>query len=228
MRTIHKGLNLALFLTGFNYRMNYFHPLESTSGKTVLMLKSYCGRFLILHFILLLYAVFPILLYAQKSINESNSTRSIRDLYEYVQDKISRNQYYVNEYKINSSNLKWVDTEDFQLTQSYYYSYSGDDQAALRYIVVESRKKKVSYLREFLYDMEGKLVLALEKQNDNGQLPYREITSFYEKGLCINLIVDKNLIDSKEKGYDNKLKELLELGTYYAEKFLKLTNVSKK
>lgn len=160
-------------------------------------------------------------LLAQDFVREPSTTRYIKDIYQYVQEKISRNQYYLNEFKMNTANLPWVNNKPFQSTQQYHYSFVGDNSAVLRLVIVITKVAEKNYYTEYLYENSGKLVFCFEKQNDTETHSYRELSAYFENNLCINLLIDKEIIDAK-KGLGNhatKIKKLFESGKFYAERF---------
>ena len=172
--------------------------------------------------ILILFIFFGITMaYSQEFVREPSKTRYIKDIYQYVQEKISRNQYYVNEFRMNVGNLLWSNSKAFQSTQQYHYSFVGDDSPVLRLVIVVSKVAGKNYYSEYLYDNNTKLVYAFEKQNDSETYSYREIHAYFEEDLCINLLVDKEIIDAK-KGLGQhtlKVNSFQEIGKFYSERF---------
>jgi hypothetical protein len=155
-------------------------------------------------------------------VREPSATRYIKDLYQYVREKINRNQYYVNEFKINSSNLKWADEQHFQTFTRHFYSFVGDDSPVLRLVMLTTKVGDKHYYSEFAYDNDGSLVYAYEKQNDTLTYAYREIHVYLDRDLCLNLILDQEVIDVKNTApYTDKIKILTNSGKYHAQRFAK-------
>ncbi|NJL13178.1 MAG: hypothetical protein HC913_09385, partial [Microscillaceae bacterium] len=126
-----------------------------------------------------------------------SSTRYIRDIYEYVQEKIHKQQYYINEFKVNANNLPWANQETFHRSQQYHYSFVGDDTPILRMVTVITKMAEKNYYTEYLFDNDGQLIFCFDKQNDVGQYNFRELHAYFEQGLCVNLMIDRNIIDAK-------------------------------
>jgi hypothetical protein len=153
-------------------------------------------------------------------VREPSTTRYIKDIYQYVQEKINRNQYYINEFKVNTNNLPWLELSKYQSTQQYYYSFVGDDTPVLRLVTLVSRVNDKNYYTEYLYDNDGRLIFCYEKQNDQATFPYREFRAYFENGLCINLILDKEIIEAKNTSpYKTRLDSFQLSGKYFAQKF---------
>jgi hypothetical protein len=153
-------------------------------------------------------------------VREPSTTRYIKDIYQYVQEKINRNQYYINEFKVNTHNLPWLELNKFQSTQQYYYSFVGDDTPVLRLVTLISKVNDKNYYTEYLYDNDGKLIFCYEKQNDHAAFPYREFRAYFENGLCINLLLDKEIIEAKNTSpYKTRLDSFQSRGRYFAQKF---------
>lgn len=146
-------------------------------------------------------------------------TRSIRDIYEYVSIKIQRNSYYLNEFIINSGTLSWINENNYKNVQRFYYSYIGDNTPVLRLVTVDLSQKEKKYYLEFLYNNRGELIFCREIQNDSQQYSYRQLEAFFDKGLCINLFLDKKLIDAEDAQYNTKLGLINEQGVFYANRF---------
>lgn len=150
----------------------------------------------------------------------SGKTRSIKDTYAYVQLKINRNQYYLNEYKVNSQNIRWKNDEIYQVTQQYYYSFKGKNIASLRLVKVLSRIGDKHYQQEYLYDLDGKLAFCYEKQNDENRYPYREFYAYFDQGKCINIKVDDEIIGVEgTPPYEAKMSEIRANADIYGQRF---------
>jgi hypothetical protein len=161
--------------------------------------------------------------YAQKTqrpVREPSTTRYLKDLYQYVKDKARRNQYYMNEFSVNTHSLAWKDNKVKHKAYIFYYSFSGDNKPLLRLAVFIHKQDKIDTRYEFMYDNDGNVAFCLEKQN-NETFPYRECQVFYEKGLCINLILDKEVIDQKAtEPYQEKIDRFKSIGnSVYAQFF---------
>jgi hypothetical protein len=161
-------------------------------------------------------------LWAQKEyVREPSTTRYIKDIYQYVQEKIARNQYYINELKLNPSNLPWLASQNYQSTQQYFYSFVGDDSPSLRLVTIVSKINQINYYYEYLYDNDGKMVFCYEKQSDTKALPYRELKAYFHNNLCINLLLDQEIIEAnKTAPYKARLDAILNEGKLYFQKFL--------
>lgn len=160
-----------------------------------------------------------------KFLWESSSTRYIKDIYEYVHDKIESNQYYLNEFKINSNNLPWINSRSYQNTQQYYYSFVGDATPVLRFVSCLTKIAEKNYYTEFLYDIDGNLVFYYEKQNDRQKYSYEEFRAFFENKKCINIVLNSTLIDETEiSKHNTKLETILQAGMLYSARFLKDMN----
>lgn len=156
---------------------------------------------------------------AQDTAQESSSTRSIKDIYRYVKGKVHKQQYYLNEFKINSGKLLWANDQAFNSTHQYYYSFLGEATPILRMVNVISKVADKNYYAEFLYGNKGELIYCYEKQNDSDNLSYGELHAYFEGGLCVNLLIDQSIIDAEDTRYNQKLKDLLNAGAFYAERF---------
>jgi hypothetical protein len=160
--------------------------------------------------------------YAQgtkRPTREPSTTRYLKDLYQYVKDKVRRNQYYMNEYVINAQSLPWKDKTMKHQSFLFYYSYSGDKKPILRLAVCVQKQDKIEKRTEFMFDQDGNVSYCYEKQNDTN-LAYRELQIFYEKGLCINLMVDKEILDIKDSApYQTQIDNYKEVGKTTYSKF---------
>ena len=180
-------------------------------------------------FINLFFIVLPFhFCYAQELVREPSSTRYIKDFYEYVSGNIKRNQYYVNEIRLNSNRLLWSDNKIFHIIEKFHYSYGGDHVPSLRMITLSETDNKINYYYEFLYDTDGKLIYCFEKQNDTNTFTYREFKVYYEKSLCINLVLDKEIIDSNDISHNDKINRIYEEGTIMSIKFKEVMEKKKK
>lgn len=170
---------------------------------------------------LIIITVFlPLSIFGQKiTPPEGSSTRNIKDIYKYVQSKINRNQYYLNEYKTNSKSLPWVKGAKYQSTQQYYYSFVGDNTPVLRLVVVMSKVDDKNYYTEFLFDLDGNVSFCHEKQNDEGRYKYRNFEAYYENNLCINLFLDDEIINPEDTSHTTKLNLLMAQANFYARRF---------
>ncbi len=171
--------------------------------------------------LLLLYL--PTLLQAQtpkpKIPREPSTTRYLKDMYLYVKDKARKNQYYINEFSVNTHALLWKDNSTSQKSYIFYYSFLGDDTPLLRLAVLTEKQGDTEIRTEFLYDQDGNMGLCFEKQNLE-KLAYREMTVFYEKDLCINLILDKEVIDPRNsKPHQAKVEKFKKLAKEVYQKF---------
>ncbi|MCU0447194.1 MAG: hypothetical protein MUE85_20045 [Microscillaceae bacterium] len=179
-------------------------------------------KFIFLKIFILIFSLFPFVLLAQDSgfVREPSTTRYIKDIYQYVQDKINRNQYYINESRVNTTNLPWLELSKFQSTQQYFYSFVGDDTPVLRLVTIVAKVNDKNYYAEYLFDNDGKLIFCYEKQNDSATYPYREFRAYFENGLCINLLLDKEIIEAKNTSpYRTRLEVFQSTGKFYAQKF---------
>lgn len=169
-----------------------------------------------------LLLVWAMIGYAQETkrpVREPSTTRYLKDLYQYVKDKARRNQYYMNEFSVNTHSLAWKDNKVKHKAYIFYYSFSGDNKPLLRLAVLVQKQDKTETRYEFMYDNEGNVAFCFEKQNDDA-FPYRECQVFYEKGLCINLILDKEVIDQKAtEPYQDKINHFKTIGKEVYNKF---------
>ena len=155
---------------------------------------------------------------------EPSTTRHLKDMYAYINGKITANQYYLNEIRINPNKL--VGKDEIPQSQSYffYYNYDGENKPVLRLIASIYTKGKVETRTDLMYDQDGNLSYCIETQNDSTQ-KHREFHVFFEKELCINLIIDKEIIDQKDtKPYKTKIEEIQRLGKALRTKFKETTH----
>jgi hypothetical protein len=169
--------------------------------------------------LILLLALFVHSGQAQDVAQESSSTRSTKDIYRYVKGKVYKQQYYLNEFKINSGNLLWANNQVFNSTHQYYYSFLGEATPILRMVTVISKVADKNYYAEFLYGNQGDLIYCYEKQNDRDSFDFEELHAYFEAGLCVNLLIDQAIIDVKNTSYNEKLKTLQSVGSFYSERF---------
>ncbi len=180
----------------------------------------YLKQIKLLFTLIFLLGLIPISSKAQDSSLAHSETRNIRDLYDYVKYKIERNQYYLNEFKINSDDLLWSDGKPYQYILQYFYSFAGDNTPLLRLATVVKKDGPLNYYFEFLYNNKGELAYVFEKQNQAESFPYRELRAYFTDDLCINLYQGDELIDLEKTNFP-KIRELLEDGRYYARRFEK-------
>ncbi|NJO01167.1 MAG: hypothetical protein HC880_05220 [Bacteroidia bacterium] len=150
-----------------------------------------------------------------------STTKSIKDIYEYVKYKINRNSYYLNEFKINVGGLLWTNEKLYQNSQQYYYSFVGDDTPVLRMVIVNTKIAQVNYYEEYLYHNDGSLIFCYKKQKDSETENARELKAYYEDNLCINLILNDEIIDAKDATYNDELDEIKDFGVFFAQRFIK-------
>lgn len=167
----------------------------------------------------LCHTCLPYLSEAQKIPREPSTTRHLKDSYLYIKDKAKKNQYYLNEFMVNSNALFWNDNVIRQKSYLYYYTFLGDNTPFLRLAVVIEKTNDTEIRTEFMYDQDGNLGYCIEKQNDKN-LAYREFHVFYEKELCINLMLDKDIIDPKDTPpHQSKIDNLKKVGKVVFKKF---------
>jgi hypothetical protein len=150
---------------------------------------------------------------------EPSITRYIQDLYQYVKDKIRKNQYYENTLFLNRDNVEWSDKTQKKYIQSSHYSLI-DDKPILRMSRCFIYQNEIEYEYHFLYDNDEKIILIYERQNDTNKLNYRELKVFFEKEKCINIIVDKQVIPTEDKEYNQKITKLQIEGQKLKQYFL--------
>ncbi len=166
------------------------------------------------------YFFFLTNLQAQELAKEHNTTRSIKDIYRYVKGKVFKQQYYLNEFKINSGNLLWANQQVFNSTHQYYYSFLGEATPILRMVTTISKIADKHYYAEFLYGNEGELLYCYEKQNDKDSNGFEELHAYFENGLCINLMIDQTIVDYNDTRFNAKLDALQAAGKFYGQRFL--------
>lgn len=177
-------------------------------------------RIFLFLFVLCLYFVANLQAQELELARENSATRSIKDIYRYVKGKVFKQQYYLNEFKINSGNLLWANQQVFNSTHQYYYSFLGEATPILRMVTTVSKVADKHYYAEFLYGNQGELIYCYEKQNDREQNAFEELHAYFENGLCINLMIDKTIVDYKDTGYNAKIEALQAAGKFYAQRFL--------
>ncbi len=121
---------------------------------------------------------------------QNKRVRYIQDLYYYVQNKISKEQYYLNEYRLNSTGKKLPQKGEYKKLERYFYSFSGKSQPTIRTINIKSEDGTQTQYQEFLYDLDGQLIFYYENQNDP-QKKYRDLSVYFHKGEVIHIIQDK-------------------------------------
>lgn len=170
-------------------------------------------------------------LFAQNPKRFPSVTRNIEDFYRYVSEKIKHNQYYINEWTYNQFKQTWWDKTANYGSESYYYSFLGENEPVIRLASMQilkdtfantkenNKNEKQPYYYEFLYNQEGHLSLVVERQKDEKNLPYREMKVFFDKRKCINIFLDKDIIPHNNTGYNEKIGVLQKLGEEYYQKF---------
>ncbi len=159
--------------------------------------------------------------YAQvaKPIREPSTTRYLKDMYQYIKDKARRNQYYMNEFIINTNSFSAKKNALNHKAYFFYYGLAGDGSPLLRLITLVQKTEKTESRIDFMYDQDGNLGYSFEKLTGSS-LSYKEIQVFYEKELCINLIVDQEVVHRRDTApYQNKIDEFKKVGKEVYKKF---------
>jgi hypothetical protein len=121
---------------------------------------------------------------------------------------------------VNSAQIPWADAKPYHNVYRYYYSFVGDNSPSLRLITRLTKTAEINYYVEFLYDTDGKMIYFYEKQNDQSKFTYREFKAFFEKDLCVNIMVDKEVIDIKDQQYNPKVNGIKILGGQLVQRFM--------
>lgn len=150
---------------------------------------------------------------------QPSATRHIQDLYNYIKEKVKKNQYYENSVILNQNKFDWHDASKKQFKQSSFYSYVGELPVLRMYRTIET-KNKISYEYQYIYDNDGKLIMLLEMQNDYEMQNYRELKAFFDKEKCINIIIDKEVLSAQNQEYASKIKKIETEGIRLKEYFL--------
>jgi hypothetical protein len=170
-------------------------------------------------FLLFLGANLPEMQAQTPTKREPSVTRYIQDLYQYMSSKCNRGQYYENTRTLNQDKLKWYDDVKKLYSQSFYYSYVGEE-AVLRIARVSQKTDKLEYDYEFAFDNDGVLILIIERQNDVNLHKFRTLKAYYHKEKCINIILDIEISPSNDEQHTEKLKNLQKKGKELREIFL--------
>ena len=169
---------------------------------------------------LLFGLVFSLLLVNQGiGYAQNKKVRYIQDFYYYVKDKISKEHYYINEYQFNSTGKKLPKKGEHKRMERYFYSFSGKSEPTIRTITTKTTVGNTLGYEEFLYDLDGKLILYYEKRNDKAKL-YGEISIYFNKGVAIHIIKDRKVFEEEaiDQGEDF-LKVAWKKGVNYHKRF---------
>jgi|GEM_PF-2453580 len=154
-----------------------------------------------------------------RPVREPSTTRNLKDTYLYVKEKVRRNQFYMNEFIVNTHSLTWRDKLLIHSTYIFYYSFLGDDTPLLRFAVLIKKEGEIKTHTEFMYDQDGHLGYCIENQNDTARA-YKELHVFYEKERCINVIANKEVIHVKDTTpYQTHIARLQAVGKEVYKKF---------
>lgn len=152
--------------------------------------------------------------YAQKK-----KVRYVQDLYFYVKNKIAKEQYYINEYELNSTGKKLPQKGEYKRLERYFYSFSGKSQPKIRMITIRSQKGETLDYEEFLYDLDGQLIFYYEKRNDKKNI-YQDISIYFNKGIAVHIIKDKKVLKAEViDQHEAYLKTAWERGESFHKKF---------
>jgi len=150
---------------------------------------------------------------------QNKRVRYIQDLYYYVQNKISKEQYYLNEYQLNSTGKKLPTKGDYKRLERYFYSFSGKSQPTIRTITIKTEDGTQTQYEEFLYDLDGQLIFYYENQNDPKK-KYRKLSVYFQKGEVIHIIQNKTPVKLSEASVSEVLlKDAWKKGERYHKKF---------
>lgn len=164
--------------------------------------------------------VFYLLLVNQEiGYAQNKKVRYIQDFYYYVKDKISKEHYYINEYQFNSTGKKLPKKGEHKRMERYFYSFSGKSQPKIRTITIKTTVGRAIDYEEFLYDLDGQLILYYEKRNDKAKL-YGEISIYFNKGVAIHIIKDRKVFEEASIDQsENFVKNAWTKGTGYHKRF---------
>ena len=156
---------------------------------------------------------------SRSGIAQNKRVRYIQDLYYYIQNKISKEEYYLNEYQLNSTGKTLPQKGNYKRLERYFYSFSGKSQPTIRTITIKTEEKGRTRYEEFLYDLDGQLIFYYENQN-NPKKKYRDLSIYYQKGQVIHLIKDKKPVAGEEiVQSEPMLKNPWKKGENYHKKF---------
>ncbi|OJJ23681.1 hypothetical protein BKI52_04830 [marine bacterium AO1-C] len=150
---------------------------------------------------------------------QNKRVRYIQDLYFYVKNKIAKEQYYLNEYQLNSTGKKLPQKGEYKRLERFFYSFSGKSQPTIRTITIKTEEGSKKQYEEFLYDLDGQLIFYYESQN-NPEKKYRELSIYFHKGEVIHIIQNKTPVKPEEASVsETVLKAAWKKGERYHKKF---------
>lgn len=133
------------------------------------------------------------------SLAQTNKVAHILDYYFYINDQISLEKYWVNEFKINALGKEMMNS-NYHITERYFYNFRGDGEPLLRSVTVKASDDVITYYGEYVFDLDGNFILYVELQNDEEKYDYRRLRVFFEENEMIQWQVGKqeeNIEDTK-------------------------------
>ena len=153
--------------------------------------KQLSNEWQILTFVIIFLHIFiiPKITFAQ-----SNSVQKIDQMTGYVESKITDNEYYLNEYKINSKRYSLHQPGYFQYFERYYYTQdkrpNKDRSILLKAVVTVREKEEVIYMRKFIYDDDSNLIYYIERKSRVSTAPDNEVRIYFDQEKLIKYMIN--------------------------------------
>ena len=156
--------------------------------------------------------------YAQPSL-----VQQIDQMTGLVESRITENEYYINEHKINSKRLSLHQPGYFQHFERYYYALDKrsdrDRSILLKAVVTIQEKEEMVYLRKFIYDDDSKLIYYIERMSKVSTAPENEIRIYFQEGKLVKYMInDQDEIGSGTIPQD-QIAAVVKQSSKYLQKF---------
>lgn len=156
-------------------------------------------------------------LFAQKDVT------SIAKEYQIAMDNIERQEYHLNEFKINANRFNIHHDSYFQYFERYFYTFDrreeSKNQPILKVVILKTERKGIQYHKEFVYDNEGNFIFYLEQQREAMKKTYSKISAYFDTDGKILKWLENDEDKSEERS--NKGKQIVKTAKDYLDKFQK-------
>ncbi len=136
--------------------------------------------------------------FAQTQTDTLQALKNIDQICAIVKDNIERKEFLVNEFKINANYLNKHLPEIFQYIQKYYYTFAPQKEkqhtALLRAVTLTKEKEGLVIYREFIFDVQKKLVFYAEKARRDHSNPHSLRRIYFENENILHTIQDTDAI----------------------------------
>lgn len=152
---------------------------------------------------------------------QQKEVRAAQALYRQVKRARERGRLFESISELNKGGLRIPRVGAFNRTERYFYKLTPEKKPTLRTILVKTERNNVRYNQEFLFNSSGEPIYIFESQNDFKKYKYRTLKIYYNKGIAIQWVKGRAVIDGRflEAQHKKRVEELLNKAKKYYEKY---------